>query len=230
MVGKALGWCDLRRWFSSRKHFAAVAVVLVVVLVSVYYCTCGVSRSIGESEEVADGQSQSIPMSPSPSGSPSPSKSPDAVQPATEKLASSSSITVNTLAQVNSSQPASSVKLGVYASDPSVGQPVALQVIDWSAFGSLVPGQSVNSSKVYLKNEGSVPVTLALSATGWAFQDSGGGSLSQSYQQYFVLSWNYDNRKIGVNETRGVTFTLSISPSIVNVATFSFRLVVTATY
>jgi hypothetical protein len=134
------------------------------------------------------------------------------------------------LAQVNSSQSASIVKLGVYASDLSVAQPLALQAIDWSAYGSLVPGQSVNSSKVYLRNEGSVPVSLALSATGWTFQDSGGGFLSESHQQYFVLTWDYDNSKVGVNETRAVTFALTISSSIVDVARFSFRLVVTATY
>jgi hypothetical protein len=201
---------------SLRKYFAVVIVVLVVVLVSVYCYGCGVTQFVAQSEKV--------------SGSQSTPESPNAIHPANEKLTSSSPITVNTLAQVNSSQSASIVKLGVYASDLSVAQPLALQAIDWSAYGSLVPGQSVNSSKVYLRNEGSVPVSLALSATGWTFQDSGGGFLSESYQQYFVLTWDYDNSKVGVNETRAVTFALTISSSIVDVARFSFRLVVTATY
>jgi hypothetical protein len=71
---------------------------------------------------------------------------------------------------------------------------------------------------------------LSLSAAVWVFQDSVGGSLSESYQQYFALTWDYDNSKMGVNEARAVSFTLTISSRIVDVATFSFRLVVTATY
>jgi hypothetical protein len=176
------------------------------------------------------GSSPTFPESPSPSVSPTPSGSPDAGQSVDENSESSSSITVDTFTQGSSGQSASSVKLGVYGSDPSVGQPLALQVIDWSAYGSLMPGQSVNSAKVYLRNEGNVPVTLSLSAADWVFRNSAGVSLSQSYKQYFGLSWDYDNSELGVNETVAVTFTLAISASIVNVATFSFRLVVTATY
>jgi hypothetical protein len=205
-----------------------VIVVLVVVLVSVYCYGCGVTQFVAQSEKVSGSQSSSGSEStPEPESTPG---SPNTVQPRNDKLASSSSITVNTKTQASSSQPGSSVKLGVYGNDPSRSQPQALQAIDWSAYGSLVPGQSVNSSKVYLRNEGNVPVTLALSAADWAFQNSSGSSLSQSYQQYFALTWNYDNARIGVNETRAVTFSLTLSPSIVDVATFSFRLVVTATY
>jgi hypothetical protein len=103
-------------------------------------------------------------------------------------------------------------------------------MIDWSAYGSLVPGQRVTSPRVYLRNEGNVPVTLSLSAADWVFRDSEGISLSQSYKQYFALTWDYDNSQMGVNEVIAVRFTLAISSSIKDVATFSFRLVVTATY
>lgn len=213
--GRRWVWCEGREWFFLRKFFAVVIIVFVVVLVSVYCCERGVMQFVGQPEEVAESQSSS--------------PSPTPIQPRNSSPASSSSITVNTLTQADSSQSASSIKLGVYGNNPSRSQPQALQAIDWSADGSLVPGQGVNSSKVYLRNEGNVPIALALSAADWVFQDSVGGSLSQSYQQYFALTWDYDNSKIGVNETRAVSFTLTISPRIVDVATFSFRLVITAT-
>lgn len=150
--------------------------------------------------------------------------------PSNDSLATVSQISVEYVAQENSSQPAVDIKLGIYGNDPSKSQPQALQAIDWSAYGSLAPGQSVNSSKAYLRNEGEVPITLSLFAADWSFKDSAGNSLSQSYQQYFTLTWNYDNSLIDVNEVRAVLFTLTISPRIVDVATFSFRLVVTGTY
>ena len=150
--------------------------------------------------------------------------------PSNYSLTTGSQISIEYVTQANSSQSAFDIKFGVYGNDPSKSQPEALQAIDWSAYGALVPGQSVNSSKAYLRNEGKVPITLSLSAADWVFENSVGSSLSQSYQQYFALTWDYDNSLIGVNETRSVTFTLTISPKIVDVATFSFRLVVTGTY
>jgi hypothetical protein len=82
---------------------------------------------------------------------------------------------------------------------------------------------------VYFRNEGNVPISLYLSTSDWAFQDVAGKSLSQSYQQYFTLTWDYDNSKIAVNETRSIIFTLAISQNIIDVATFSFSIIVTAT-
>ena len=197
-------------------------VALVVVLVSVSWTEPGVTQFVAPSENVSGSQSSS----PSPSTiQPSPT-----IQPSNESLTTGSPVSVKYVTQANSSQSASDIKLGVYGNDPSRSQPQALQAIDWSAYGSLVPGQSGNSSKVYLRNEGNVPIGLALSAADWVFQNSVGSSLSQSYQQYFVLTWDYGNSEIGVNELRLVTFTLSISPRVVDVATFSFSLVVTATY
>jgi hypothetical protein len=89
---------------------------------------------------------------------------------------------------------------------------------------------SRNSSKVYLRNEGNVPITLFLSTSDWAFQDVTGKALTQNCQQYFTLTWNYDNSTIAMNETRPITFTLALSPNITNVAAFSFSLVVTTVY
>ena len=129
-----------------------------------------------------------------------------------------------------SAQPVSNPKLSVYSLDPFTNQFQPLTGIDWSGEGPILPGQSRNSSRVYLRNEGDVPVTLYLSASGWIFEDSTGSILAQDYDQYFSLSWDYDNSAVAVNETKPVTFTLTISPAIVDVARFSFGIVVTLTY
>ena len=143
---------------------------------------------------------------------------------------SDSPITIQSSTPSDSGQPASNLKLGIYVDDPSKSQPRTLQSIDWSADGPLEQGLSRNSSKVYFRNEGNVPITLFLSTSDWAFQDVTGKALAQSCQQYFTLTWNYDNSTIAVNETKPITFTLAISPNMTNVATFSFNLVVTTVY
>jgi hypothetical protein len=196
------------------------------------------STSVQSDDNLASGDSLAIPPDDSPSAGSSLSVSPDGnlptgspvSVPSNDSVATGSQVSVEYDGQENSSQLASSVRLGVYGSDPSVGQPEALQAIDWCAFGSLVPGQSVNSSVAFLWNEGEVPIGLSLSATDWVFKNSSGSVLSQSYQQYFSLRWDYDGSVLGVGEVRAVTFTLAISSKIVDVVTFSFRLVVTGTY
>ena len=127
-------------------------------------------------------------------------------------------------------QPSSILKLGVYDGDPSGNQFNALSAIDWSIDGPIIPGQSRNSSRVYLRNEGNVPVTLYFSSQAWSFGDYIGNTPAQDYQQYFSLTWDYDNSALQVNQVRPVIFTLTIRPDIVDVVTFSFDLVVTLSY
>ena len=143
---------------------------------------------------------------------------------------SDSPLTIQSSTPSDSGQPVSNLRLGIYLDDPSKSQPRTLQSIDWSADGPLERGLCRNSSKVYFRNEGNVPITMFLSTSDWAFQDVTGKALAQNCQQYFTLTWNYDNSTIAVNETRPTTFTLAISPNITNVDAFSFNLVVTTVY
>ena len=83
---------------------------------------------------------------------------------------------------------------------------------------------------MYLRNEGNVPVTLYFSSQAWSFGDYIGNTPAQDYQQYFSLTWDYDNSALQVNQVRPVIFTLTIRPDIVDVVTFSFDLVVTLSY
>jgi hypothetical protein len=129
-----------------------------------------------------------------------------------------------------STQPGPNLKISAYSLNPLTNQLQPLTGIDWSDEGPLLPGQSKNSSRVYFKNEGNVPVTLYQSTSGWSFEDYAGKVLAQNYNQYFSLGWDYDNATVAVNETKPVTFTLTISPAVVDVARFSFGIVVNLTY
>ena len=110
--------------------------------------------------------------------------------------------------------------------DPS-SQPLAS--ISCDDFGLLYSGQS-RTYVAYFVNEGDVPFTLYMSTSDWNLRDSTGQFLSQDYEQYFTLTWDYDNSIVYSGEIRSVTFTLAISPSIVDVSTFSFNVVVTAVH
>ncbi len=126
-------------------------------------------------------------------------------------------------------QPSAVLRVGVYCNDPAANVPQPLDAINWSDGGPIMPGQSVNSSKVYLRNEGVSPVTLYFSSLGWTFEDANGEILPSDYRSYFTLSWDYDNTSVAVNEVRPMTFSLTVSPNIENVATFSFDLSITLT-
>ncbi len=129
-----------------------------------------------------------------------------------------------------SSQVINKLKVGVYSPDASGNQSRTLAAIDWSAGGPISPGETRDSSKVYFTNEGTVPVILYLSPKNWVFGDSQGNALDQNYSRYFTLTWDYDNSEIAANETRPVTLSLTVSPWIANVVTFSFDLIVTIEY
>ena len=118
--------------------------------------------------------------------------------------------------------------LSIYANDPTKEQPRHLQAINWSTNGPIIPGQSRNSSVVYLRNEGSTPLNVSFSVANWAFKNLAGSSLSTDYQQYFSIKWNWSNSTMAVNQTILVIFTLTVASSITDVATFSFDIIMTA--
>lgn len=121
----------------------------------------------------------------------------------------------------------SNPELGIYRFDPSKNPSQTLQLIDWNADGLLEAGQARNSPTIYLRNEGQMSGNLLLSTSNWTLKDWQNITLSQEYQQYFTLTWNYNNSTIAVNEVKPVIFTLGISSNITKVATFSFDIIVT---
>ena len=121
---------------------------------------------------------------------------------------------------------AATLQLGLYRSYPNETSRQYLDNIEWY---TITPGQYRNSSTIYFRNEGTVPLTVSFSPVDWVFHDAAGNLLPQSYSQYFTLTWNYDNSAIKVNEVRPLVFTLAVSSNLTDVASFSFNLVVTMT-
>ena len=119
------------------------------------------------------------------------------------------------------------LELGIYENDPTKEQPRPLQAIDWSRGGPITPGQSRNSSTAYIRNEGSVPFKLDFYVANWALKNLEGNLLSADYQQYFTVTWNYDNSTLTPNQTIPIFFTLTIASNIADVATFSFDIIAT---
>ena len=121
-------------------------------------------------------------------------------------------------------------KAVVYGGSSIGNQLQTLTSINWSADGSIIPGETRNSSKVCFRNEGNIPFRLYLSTSDWSFRDAVDNTLAQNYSQYFRLMWDYDNSDVVAGETREVTLTLGVSTGLAGVETFSFNVVVTISY
>ena len=120
------------------------------------------------------------------------------------------------------------LKLVAYANPPSLSDSQPLDSINCNAFGSLSLGQR-QTYTVYFRNEGVSAFTLFMSTSDWVFRDNVNNLLSASYEQYFAVTWNYDNSVIAPGEVRAINLTLAISSNIVDVSTFSFNVIVSAT-
>lgn len=90
---------------------------------------------------------------------------------------------------------------------------VPLSSIDW---GVLEPGSSVNRT-IWVRNDGNYGLTLSLSTGNWSPVNA---------SDYLVLGWDYGGEVIGPGEVLGVVLTLSVSPDIVGVESFSFEIVI----
>ena len=92
--------------------------------------------------------------------------------------------------------------------------PVSL--IEWN---DLVPGEN-RSTKVYVRNEGSVTVTLNMRTDNWN---------STSASSCMELVWNLENYKLTSGNVVEAVLTLKVSSNITNVQGFSFDIIITGT-
>ena len=83
--------------------------------------------------------------------------------------------------------------------------------------GNLSPGSSV-SRTIYIKNSGTIPVTLTMAVSGWS--PSGAGS-------YLSLSWNRPNHVLSAGASVSATLTLTAASSTGSLTTFSCNVVIT---
>jgi len=95
--------------------------------------------------------------------------------------------------------------------DSSCSDPVGS--IDW---GLVEPGTTKNVT-VYIRNEGSVPVTLSLAIDNWSPSNA---------PDYMSLAWDYEGQVINLNAVVQVTLSLSVSEAIEGITSFSFDIVI----
>jgi cellobiose-specific phosphotransferase system component IIB len=102
------------------------------------------------------------------------------------------------------------VDLGIYTTQQAT---TSLTQIDW---GTVSPGSSYTRTG-YVRNNGSVGMTLSMTTTGW--NPAGASAIG--------VSWNYDGRTLSPGQVLAVTWTLTIPSTISGVQSFSFNIVVT---
>lgn len=105
------------------------------------------------------------------------------------------------------------IGVGVYW-DQACTSPVTS--IDW---GFLEPASN-KSDTVYVRNEGNVVTSLAISTSAWN---------PASASNYMTLSRDYAGQTLSVSEVIKVTFTLSVSATVEGITSFSFDITITAT-
>jgi hypothetical protein len=116
----------------------------------------------------------------------------------------------STSVRLSSSGYVKALGVGIYW-DSACSQTVS--GIDW---GSSEPG-AVKNVTVYMRNEGTAPITLSLQTANWNPTNAA---------DYISLSWNYSGQTIDPNQVLAVTLSLSISSNIQGITTFSFDIVV----
>jgi len=87
--------------------------------------------------------------------------------------------------------------------------------IDW---GALAPASAENIV-VYIRNEIEDPACFVLSTDNWNPPEA---------SQCLSLSWNYSGHRVSPQETLQTMLTLSVSPSIEGISTFSLHITITA--
>ena len=101
--------------------------------------------------------------------------------------------------------------LGVYA-DAACTQPVT--AINW---GSLAAGEQTTFA-VFLRNIGNMSCVLQLDVMNW----------NPAYlSDHVLVSWDYAEQVLAVDDVLPVTFTLVVSPDLENIGAFSYDLVIT---
>ena len=114
---------------------------------------------------------------------------------------------------VQSGGTVNSVNVGVYLDS---GCTQNCTTIDW---GTITPGNAVTRT-VYVKNTGTLPVTLSMTSGGW---------VPSNANTYLTLTWNRGGTVRAVGSSIQATLTLTASSSAGNLTSFSFNIIITGT-
>jgi hypothetical protein len=128
-------------------------------------------------------------------------------------------ITLTTIAALSASQTVplsgtiTTVNVEAY-SDPACTVPcTALNV------GNVNPGSTVTQT-VYIKNTGTVPVTLTMAVSNWSPTNAG---------SYLTLSWNRQNYVLNAGQSVQATLTLTVASDTGSLTTFGCSVTITGT-
>jgi hypothetical protein len=105
------------------------------------------------------------------------------------------------------------VNVSVYQ-DSACTQPLT----SWT-WGVINPGSSIVKT-MYVKNEGNGPITLSLTTNTWA---------PSSASTYITVTWNREGTAVNAGNNVQANVTLSVSPSIAGITSFTFTMVITGT-
>lgn len=86
-------------------------------------------------------------------------------------------------------------------------------------FGQLEPGSSKNFA-LYIRNEGNTLLTLNIVSENWDPANAA---------DYMTLTWNREGQQIDPDEIIGCTITLSVSPNIQGISSFSLDIIISGT-
>jgi len=92
----------------------------------------------------------------------------------------------------------------------------ATSSINWGALDS----GSTKNVTIYIRNEGSVVVTLSMTTANWN---------PASASSYVSLSWNRENYVLSSGSVVSAVLTLSVSSGISGITSFSFDIIITGT-
>ena len=87
------------------------------------------------------------------------------------------------------------------------------------SWGFLRPGENV-SRMLYIKNSGTVPVTLTMTTESW--QPTNASSL-------LTLTWDLENEVLNATQSTEAVLTLAVSPDTGNLGNFTFNIIITGT-
>ena len=88
-----------------------------------------------------------------------------------------------------------------------------VSLVDW---GMIEPGDSKNVT-IYLKNEGNTTITLSLDTKNWDPPEA---------SSYISLDWSYTGEQIDPDDVIQVVLTLTLSPDISGITSFSFTIAI----
>ncbi|PIU58935.1 hypothetical protein COS86_06905 [Candidatus Bathyarchaeota archaeon CG07_land_8_20_14_0_80_47_9] len=114
---------------------------------------------------------------------------------------------------VSNSGSVTAVGVGLYSDSACT---TALSAISW---GTLNPGD-VKTYTIYVKNTGTVPVTLNMTVGNWN---------PTSASSYITLTWNQEKYVLPAGQVVTAVLTLSVSSSVSGVTSFSFDITITGT-